>query len=639
MRSRASLLGAAAVVLFAKTSSAADPVPSLDLRGFHPPTDPASSLYLEPVTTPGPGNWNIGAWASYALSPVVLEDPRTHDVLARVVHHQASMDYLASIGIGNRWAIGLSVPTLVYQTGDDVSALLPGSTKLPSTTIGSPAASVKANIIAPSDLGGFGLSLLGRVFVPGDARSYASDGSVRGEARVLGEVNLLAVSVRATAGFRARAREETLIDDGTDRYRFGHDIPWGLGVTLRPQVLGIDREGRFRVTAEGRGAIAATPKFAAGPSSPALLGLSTRYTVKELSVIAGLEVPLNDAVGNPVIRPVLGIGWAPRFLDADHDGIEDEADECPELAEDKDGFEDNDGCPDSDNDNDGVDDDKDRCPRELEDADEFQDDDGCPDPDNDGDGVRDAEDACPNEPGVPQGPKRGCPDPDPDHDGILGDKDRCPNAPEDKDEFQDQDGCPDPDNDGDGVLDPVDACPLEKGEPNAATELNGCPNPDHDGDTFDDTADKCPRDPEDFDGIEDDDGCPDEKPGKPLVVLSDVPDGKAVQWQAPRFVKDDIDPKSMPVLRALAAELNRHADWIAVVGVRPAAHTPAGEQLALNRAFAIATTLRWLTHRDAAAEAVGFRAVHDLPGAEATGVGVLVLAPKHPQGGATEPSK
>jgi len=136
--------------------------------------------------------------------------------------------------------------------------------------------------------------------------------------------------------------------------------------------------------------------------------------------------------------------------DPDKDGIVGEADKCPNEAEDKDGFQDEDGCPDPDNDGDGIADTADKCPNEAEDKDGFQDEDGCPDPDNDGDGVLDAADKCPNE-------------------------------AEDKDGFQDEDGCPDPDNDGDGVLD---------------------------------AADKCPTEPETKNGFQDEDGCPDEIPAK-----------------------------------------------------------------------------------------------------------------------------
>jgi OOP family OmpA-OmpF porin len=136
--------------------------------------------------------------------------------------------------------------------------------------------------------------------------------------------------------------------------------------------------------------------------------------------------------------------------DRDGDGIPDNLDKCPNEPEDKDGFQDEDGCPDLDNDGDGIPDALDKCPNEPEDKDGFQDEDGCPDLDNDGDGIPDAIDKCPNE-------------------------------PEDKDGFQDEDGCPDPDNDGDGIPD---------------------------------VRDKCPNEPETFNNYKDDDGCPDEVPAE-----------------------------------------------------------------------------------------------------------------------------
>ncbi len=131
--------------------------------------------------------------------------------------------------------------------------------------------------------------------------------------------------------------------------------------------------------------------------------------------------------------------------DPDKDGIKGAADKCPNEPEDKDGFQDEDGCPDPDNDNDGVPDVSDKCPMEPEDKDGFQDEDGCPDPDNDADGIPDAADKCPMEPEDKDGfqDDDGCPDLDNDGDGIPDAQDKCPNDPETKNGFEDADGCPD----------------------------------------------------------------------------------------------------------------------------------------------------------------------------------------------------
>ncbi len=224
--------------------------------------------------------------------------------------------------------------------------------------------------------------------------------------------------------------------------------------------------------------------FSVGPElllSTVVVGGSpfgTSYTSLELllgahyhilrQVLAGLAVgtAFLREPGTPDARVILRIAYAPeRKLDkdTDHDGILDSKDRCPNDPEDKDGFEDQDGCPDPDNDKDGILDVNDSCPNEPEDKDGFQDSDGCPDPDNDKDGILDKDDKCPNEPEDKDGfeDSDGCPDPDNDKDGVLDTDDKCPNDPGPKENL----GCPDKDRDGDGVIDRLDNCPDVPGDP------------------------------------------------------------------------------------------------------------------------------------------------------------------------------
>ncbi|MBD3345546.1 MAG: OmpA family protein [Chitinivibrionales bacterium] len=184
--------------------------------------------------------------------------------------------------------------------------------------------------------------------------------------------------------------------------------------------------------------------------------------------------------------PKLGVqfafGWC-GFLsaqDEDRDGIKDKDDRCPKDAEDIDGFEDSDGCPEEDNDKDGVLDKQDKCSKEPEDKDGFEDEDGCPDPDN-------------------------------DEDGIIDTKDKCPLVAEDFDGFEDKDGCPDYDNDKDGVPDSLDKCPNDVEDFDKFKDDDGCPDIDNDKDGIPDLKDKCPNEPETFNNLNDKDGCPDEK--------------------------------------------------------------------------------------------------------------------------------
>jgi len=62
-------------------------------------------------------------------------------------------------------------------------------------------------------------------------------------------------------------------------------------------------------------------------------------------------------------------------VDTDQDGVLDRDDRCPTVA----GPTDNAGCPDSDGDGDGLVDRLDRCPQQPETRNGFQDEDGCPD--------------------------------------------------------------------------------------------------------------------------------------------------------------------------------------------------------------------------------------------------------------------
>ena len=141
-----------------------------------------------------------------------------------------------------------------------------------------------------------------------------------------------------------------------------------------------------------------TANLGAGP------GLGTALGVPSFRVLAGLHYQYVRDKPQAVATAPVG--------DTDGDGKADNVDKCPQEPEDRDGFEDDDGCPDPDNDKDGLLDENDKCPLFAEDLDGFEDDDGCPDEDNDGDGVLDKDDQCPNRPETVNGveDEDGCPD-------------------------------------------------------------------------------------------------------------------------------------------------------------------------------------------------------------------------------------
>jgi outer membrane protein OmpA-like peptidoglycan-associated protein len=227
--------------------------------------------------------------------------------------------------------------------------------------------------------------------------------------------------------------------------------------------------------------------------------------------------------------------FEPSIGDADRDGIKDDVDQCPDDPEDRDDFEDLDGCPDPDNDRDQLLDIEDSCPLIPEDRDGDADEDGCPDGE--------------------QG--------DRDGDTLLDTNDVCPDDPEDNDGFQDTEGCPDPDNDNDTIPDIADECPNEPEDVDGFQDVEGCPDVDNDQDRILDVDDDCPMEPETYNSTEDDDGCPDTG----TIVVTDR---EVILLEKIMFETDSaiILPESFDLLNRVAATLNSnmHIQLIEVQG-------------------------------------------------------------------------
>ena len=128
----------------------------------------------------------------------------------------------------------------------------------------------------------------------------------------------------------------------------------------------------------------------------------------------------------------IGESFSVGDLDRDKDGVLDEDDQCPEISENYNKFEDTDGCPDSvtekktpfefpDADGDGLEDRIDGCVYLAETFNDYLDFDGCPE-------------IVPNQSDIVK---------DFDSDGIPDSIDACPNERETINEFKDVDGCPD----------------------------------------------------------------------------------------------------------------------------------------------------------------------------------------------------
>ena len=435
-------MAAAAFVLSFAREAGAQSKPSVDTRIWRPSTDPNASLVIEPAVTPGAGVLTIGGYASYAFHPVTLKKAGSDDVALRPVAHSVTFDAIANYGIGKRFAVGLDVPVVAYQNGDkNLPSSVSAENKVPTAGIGDLALSAKGTLLR-NDQGGFGLAALGNVTVPtADRQSFLGEGAATVSARVVAEYTLLVAIAQASIGYKYRPEHRTWPSAETGGVRFGDEVPWSIGFALRPGLLGIDPANHQRLEIGVHGWVPAGPvgPFGSGnPGSAALspvqLALSDRIELghyRDTFLTLGGELGLTRAVGEPVFQVIAGIGWTPRAHDMDGDGVKDDVDGCPEIPEDKDGFEDSDGCPEIDNDDDGIVDKEDACPNVK----------GVPSSDPKKNGCPGSEVPAPvvAPPVVPTPPES----PDRDGDTFENDADKCPDAAEVFNGIDDEDGCPD----------------------------------------------------------------------------------------------------------------------------------------------------------------------------------------------------
>jgi outer membrane protein OmpA-like peptidoglycan-associated protein len=414
-----------------------------DIESFEPATDgDGSVLSVYGTRTRPQAGFALSLFGSYSRRPLSIEDADGNH-LGDLIGSIGTLSLLGTLGLFDRVDLGVAVPLHRVSAGSPFAAAPPGAVKaalVDSTKVvqGDIRIVPRVSLIQREPDSGFGLALLIPVSLPsGDDQFYVGE-PFRLEPRLAADWAHKGFLLSANVGYLVRSKAHVLGSTVDDSLRFGvgGEIPLVAGLSALAEVF-----SALNVLAQGFGSRDAPTE--------AMVGL--RYRNAGWLGQFGGGPGVIRGIGAPEWRLFAAIGYAHEPApekpappsDRDGDGLIDAEDRCPEIAEDKDGFEDEDGCPEVDNDKDGIADAHDACPNEPEDKDGFGDLDGCPDPDNDKDGFADASDVCPLE-------------------------------AEDKDGFEDQDGCPDPDNDKDGVLDAQDKCPNEAGSP----EHGGCPAPE-----------------------------------------------------------------------------------------------------------------------------------------------------------------
>jgi len=505
----------------------------IDAQKFKPSIGLKGMVLTDTSETLDPMNFGGFLYLHYDKDPFVREnDNGTEEkILGNVFYGDA----IFTLGIVKNLEIGLVLPFSMYSSSEGAS------TDVSKVSLGD----LRVGLKYAFPLGKLGIGFtLNTYFPTGDKESFNSSDGINIQPGLLVDYRFDKVLIAFNINYMMKL-EDTKMGDIEQNDELGFKVGGKYFIT-----------DDFEMMLELFGAFQAANAFEKKEESPMEILLAANYYIGNVKLNGGLAGGLVSGVGTPLFRVILGVGYVQRDNDSDKDGLSNKNDKCPNKAEDKDGFEDEDGCPDLDDDKDGILDAQDKCKNEAEDKDQFEDEDGCPDPDNDKDGIPDVDDKCPLEAELVNKiqDEDGCPELDGDNDGILDPVDSCPDVAEDKDEFEDTDGCPDTDNDKDGIVDENDKCPNKAEDKDNFEDEDGCPDLDNDKDGIADTADKCPNKAEVYNGYKDKDGCPDK--GRELVKINVVT--KKIEILQKVFFRSGsakINPKSYKLLKTVASTI------------------------------------------------------------------------------------
>jgi outer membrane protein OmpA-like peptidoglycan-associated protein len=333
-----------------------------------PAAGAAGGLFVERPVVPFHLGWGFGFFLHFADDAVVVRDA-AGTMTGIPLDGALSADLLASLGLFDFLELAVHLPLRAYYTGDASAPPL-----LAARGLGDLRLVPKVTVGRGGDASsGWVLGAAIPVTLPtGDDLALRGSSGVTVEPRLLFGFYAGRMEVVANGGFRVRR------DAG---YSPGNELTFGLAGTytlpaahdlfdLHAEIAG----GWLPAVAGGR-ALLDLPLEAVG-------GLIARphprwslYGVGGLGITNGLAVPDFRALAG--VRFAVDLPGKGGQRDSDADGLGDSVDRCPQEAEDRDGFEDQDGCAEPDNDKDGIADDDDECPEDAEEP--GGDRDGCPD--------------------------------------------------------------------------------------------------------------------------------------------------------------------------------------------------------------------------------------------------------------------
>jgi outer membrane protein OmpA-like peptidoglycan-associated protein len=410
---------AAAALAAAPPPAAAQDQRGFDMNLFQLAPGNGSFLTVEGADVPSGIGWFAGGLLDYQHRPVLVRTCLEQSeggctdwggTQAALVEHHLSAEVAGGISVLRIFEAGVVLPVVLFQQGEGVDGPATVQELAGQAGIGDVRLHLKLDLLhgvfrQKSDT--FGLALVPVLSFPTGrlvhSDSFMGDSLVTVHTRLAFAANVGRVRIGANLGYMWREKKDFFLADMSHRLTYGVAAEIKIVAPLFGVVELFGQNGFSEHSA----------------SSPLEADGALRYRFPMgLTLTVGAGAGIVAGVGTPAFRVFTALMYRPPRVgepvdeDRDGDGVLNIHDECPDEPEDRDAFEDGDGCPDPDNDADGFLDADDECPREAEDEDGFEDGDGCPDLDHDGDGIPDADDECPREAEVHNGfeDDDGCPD-------------------------------------------------------------------------------------------------------------------------------------------------------------------------------------------------------------------------------------
>ena len=322
------------VAALAASAHAQTPGEGFGIERFRAGIDGAALLDVDWADVPAHGRWSFGAWSGLAHDPLVIYDTQMNAVEA-LVERRVTTGLVGSLALWDRVELAVATDIVGYQSG---------AMSLPTSGLGD--LSLVGKVMLARG-GGFAVAFVPAFGVPlGSATGYLREAGPTLAPELAASMTSGLFRASVNAGYLLRKRVETagLVVDNEMYAR---------------AALGVNVSGTELMWS----ASAARPRHDATKNVVAVETLigAGRPISSALAVFAAGGVGLDNGFGTPDWRAVVGVrfGSAPPErapmvvveppkpdVDSDGDGILDKDDRCPKEPEDKDGFQDADGCPD-----------------------------------------------------------------------------------------------------------------------------------------------------------------------------------------------------------------------------------------------------------------------------------------------------